>query len=111
FAPKEVPDKADPVVPPGNGAPGEVGLLKEIEGSGRAPEKWWAFKLWLAYPRKEVVWEPSKRLGDVEALRGGGQLIVELVADADSAKAKGKQRASDVPAGEDEDDDGYETED
>ncbi|KAH9925980.1 uncharacterized protein B0H18DRAFT_1007240 [Fomitopsis serialis] len=109
FVPKEVPDKGDPLGPPENGEPGEAGLVKEIERSGRAPEKWWAFKLWLAYPRKEVVWEPARRLGDVEALRGGGQLVVELGAGAESAKAKGKQRASDVLAGG-EDDDGYETE-
>ena len=55
------------------------------------------------------MWEPARRLGDVEALRGGGQLVVELGAGAESAKAKGKQRASDVLAGG-EDDDGYETE-
>ncbi|KZT70698.1 hypothetical protein DAEQUDRAFT_688992 [Daedalea quercina L-15889] len=110
FVPKEVPEKADPQTPPADGAPGEAGLIKEIEGSDRAPEKWWGFKLWLAYPRKEVVWEAAKRLGDVEVLRGGGQLVVELTADTESAKGKGKQRATDAAAAVEEEDDGYETE-
>ncbi|EPS97134.1 hypothetical protein FOMPIDRAFT_110679 [Fomitopsis schrenkii] len=111
FIPKELPESADPAAPPADGALGEAGLVQGIESSGRAPEKWWGFKLWLAYPRKEVVWEPAKRLGDVEALKGGGQLVVESAADEESAKAKGKQRATDVTASAEDEDDGYETED
>ena len=110
FIPKELPESGDPAAPPSDGVAGEAGLVKEIDGAGKAPEKWWGFRLWLAYPRKEVGWEPAKRLGDVEALKGGGQLVVESAVGEESAKLKGKQRATDASTSGEDEDDGYETE-
>ncbi|EPT00174.1 hypothetical protein FOMPIDRAFT_1023934, partial [Fomitopsis schrenkii] len=72
------------------GALSEAGLVQGIESSGREPDKRWGLKLWLAYPRKDVVWEPAKRLSDIDALKSGGQLVVKSAADELSAKARGK---------------------
>ncbi|PCH42010.1 hypothetical protein WOLCODRAFT_137652 [Wolfiporia cocos MD-104 SS10] len=103
FIPAGLPQDTDPRSPPNGGLPDESGLAEEMERSEKSPEKWWGFKLVLAYPRKEIIWEPAKSLGDVEALKGGGQLVVEMVADSD---VKGKQKQAVTS----EDDDGYESE-
>ncbi|KAI9070407.1 hypothetical protein FKP32DRAFT_1586205 [Trametes sanguinea] len=84
---------------------GEDGLVAEMSKSGKSHEKWWGFQIFLAYPRREISWEAEKRIGSVEALKGGGQVVVELVQDGDALKGKGKAKAS----GEDEDDE-YHTE-
>lgn len=107
FIPPEFVQDADPRSPPGGGQVGEDGLLDEMQRSGRSAEKWWGFKLVLAYPRREIAWE-GKRIGDADALRGGGQVVVELVADDDGVKAKGKSRSS--LEQDAEDDDEYHTE-
>ena len=104
FIPPEYVQDADPTAPPEGGAVGETGLVQEMEASGRSPEKWWGFKLVLAYPRREIPWEAGKKVGEIDALRGGGQVVVELVADEDGSKAKGKGKSIV------DDDDGYHTE-
>ncbi|KAI0635398.1 hypothetical protein C8Q77DRAFT_1107844 [Trametes polyzona] len=101
--PPEFVQDADPTTPPEGGWVGEDGLVGEMAKSGKTAEKWWGFRLALAYPRREIAWEPEKRLGDVDVLKGGGQVVVEFVADED---AKGKRKAS---AGDAEDDE-YHTE-
>ncbi|OBZ77554.1 UBX domain-containing protein 3 [Grifola frondosa] len=106
FIAPEFMQDADPREPPNGNAAGDEGLLAEMEKSGRTPEKWWGFKLVLAYPRKDISWEAEKRLGDVEALKGGGQVVVELVPDSVDVKGKQKQTKVDV----DVDSDGYHTE-
>lgn len=104
FIPAELSQASDPKEPPSGLAPGEEGLAEEIAASDRSPSQWWGFQLMLAYPRKEISWEPARKLGDIEALKnGGGQLVVEMVANASAAKGKQKQTEVD-------DEDGYETE-
>ncbi|KAI0073854.1 hypothetical protein K474DRAFT_1666141 [Panus rudis PR-1116 ss-1] len=99
----------DPVSPPDGAPSGEEGLVKTMEDLGRTGEDWWGFKLLSSYPRREIQWEPSKRIGDVDGLKGGGQLVVELV-DADAKRAeKGKGKAT-VETQNGDDDDGYKTE-
>ena len=104
FIPPEYLQDADPVAAPGGGASGEAGLVQEMQSAGRNPENWWGFKLVLAYPRREILWEAGKKVGEVDALRGGGQVVVEPIADDHSkSKSKGKSTTED-------EDDGYHTE-
>jgi FAS-associated factor 2 len=62
---------------------------------------WWGFRLALAYPRKEIPWISKMSLGDVGDLRGGGQVVVELM---------GRKTHRNHSVGDDGDD-GYDTED
>ena len=72
--------------------------------SGKSGENWWGFKLVTSYPRREIVWESGKRISDIEGLKAGGQIIIEMVDPFFTSKGKGKAR--DVGS----DDDGYVTE-
>ncbi|KAI1792217.1 hypothetical protein LXA43DRAFT_1007112 [Ganoderma leucocontextum] len=104
--PPEFVQDADPMSAPEGGKAGEEGVVLDMQASGRSPEKWWGFKLVLAYPRREIPWEAEKKVGEIEVLRGGGQVVVEFVADED-AKSRGKSRSS---MEQDGDDDEYHTE-
>ncbi|KAI8973135.1 hypothetical protein BD414DRAFT_425237 [Trametes punicea] len=104
--PPELVQDADPPTPPEGGWIGEDGLVGEMSKSGRSPENWWGFKIVLAYPRREISWEPEKRMGDLDVLKGGGQVVVELIPDENGEKRKGKGKAS----VEDAEDDEYHTE-
>ncbi|KAH8079062.1 hypothetical protein BXZ70DRAFT_651227 [Cristinia sonorae] len=95
---KEFSSDSDPSSPPGLVGTGEDALLSEMQQVGRRGDAWWGFKLVLSYPRREIRWEAAKRLGDVEGLKAGGQLVVEI-----TAYAKGKAKAT-------SEDDEYETE-
>ncbi|KAI0746339.1 hypothetical protein C8Q80DRAFT_767238 [Daedaleopsis nitida] len=106
--PPEFVQDADPVAPPEGGAGGEDGLAGEMRRAGRTPEKWWGFKLVLAYPRREIAWEAERTIGEVDVLKGGGQVVVEFVADDEGARAKGKAKVG--AEEEDDDDDEYHTE-
>ena len=71
----------DPVNPPEGGTEGgwEACLEAHIEKEGEgADSEWWGFQLALAYPRKEIPWAKGCALGEVESLRGGGQVVVEM---------------------------------
>ncbi|KAH9896512.1 hypothetical protein C8Q73DRAFT_780242 [Cubamyces lactineus] len=105
FIPPEYVQDADPVSPPEGGSAGEDGLAGEMQHSGKSVDKWWGFKIVLAYPRKEIEWAPEKRIGDIDALKGGAQVVVEPIADEDCAQGKAKG-----PAGSVDDDDEYHTE-
>ncbi|KAI0328746.1 hypothetical protein GY45DRAFT_1325890 [Cubamyces sp. BRFM 1775] len=109
FIPPEYVQDADPVSPPEGGSAGENGLAGEMQKSGKSVDKWWGFKIVLAYPRKEIEWAPEKRIGDVDALKGGAQVVVELVADEDGAPGKGKGKGKASAEGADDDDE-YHTE-
>ena len=100
---------ADPVQAPEGKESGEIGLVKAMKEHGKVGEEWWGFKLVLSYPRREMGWEPVKRMGDVEGLKGGAQLIVELV-EPFSAKGKEKARKSEDNEKVDDEYDGYDTE-
>ncbi|KAI0828539.1 hypothetical protein BC628DRAFT_75680 [Trametes gibbosa] len=103
FIPPEFVQDADPMSPPEGAKTGEEGLMGEMSTSGKSADKWWGFQIVLAYPRREIFWEAGKRVGDVDVLKGGGQVVVELIAD-EGAKGKGKASVQDA------DDDGYHTE-
>ncbi|THH11629.1 hypothetical protein EW146_g7978 [Bondarzewia mesenterica] len=79
--------------------PGEAGLAHLIESSGDDADSWWGFKLFLAYPRREITWKAAAQLGGIEGLERGGQIVVEIIS----------QRASISEAAEGNDD-GYDTE-
>ncbi|KAM5543848.1 hypothetical protein V8D89_002465 [Ganoderma adspersum] len=104
--PPEFVQDADPVSPPEGGKAGEEGVVLDMKTSSRSSEKWWGFKLVLAYPRREIPWEAEKKIGEIEVLKGGGQVVVEFVADED-AKSRTKSRSS---LEQDGDDDEYHTE-
>ncbi|KAH9855493.1 hypothetical protein C2E23DRAFT_724045 [Lenzites betulinus] len=103
FIPPEFIQDADPPSPPEGAKAGEEGLVGEMSASGKPAEKWWGFQIVLAYPRREISWEAGKRVGDLNVLKGGGQVVVELAADED-VKGKGKASVQDA------DDDEYHTE-
>jgi len=76
----------------------EAAIEMQIAAAGRNVDDWWGFRLVLAYPRMVIPWEKGTRIGQVESLRGGAQVVVEMLA----------------PPGTDIDgngDDGYHTED
>jgi FAS-associated factor 2 len=91
----------DPAISPEGNASGEAGMEQQILLSHNAAEEWWGFKLVLAYPRREIVWKAGTQLGDVESLKGGGQVAVEML---------GRRRISSSHASA-VDEDGYSTED
>ncbi|KZS87406.1 hypothetical protein SISNIDRAFT_491072 [Sistotremastrum niveocremeum HHB9708] len=51
----------------------------------RIEDEGWGFKLAVAYPRSEVPWVSGKTIGEVEALKGGVQLVVEDIAPASTS--------------------------
>ena len=98
--------------PPDGLEVGEAGLVMGMNKAGKIGEDWWGFKLVLSYPRREIVWGSAKKLGDVEGLKGGAQLIVELVENVKATNGKGKEKARRSEDNEKVDDeyDGYDTE-
>lgn len=96
----------DPAAPPEGEEPGEQGLLRAMEKVGKKNGEWFGFRLAMAYPRKEIHWEPGKRVGDVEGL-SGGQLLVELYEDPKRRTSSESRRSSN---GNGNDSDEYETE-
>lgn len=98
----------DPDTPPAGMKEGEAGVEEKVGAMGVA-EKWWGFRLVSAFPRREVRWEARTRLASVEGLRGGGQLVVEMVEDEEPVtKANGNGNGN--GRGGDDEDDGYHTE-
>ena len=81
---------------------GEKGLQNLMASVGEDADAWWGFKLFLAYPRKEIPWAPNVQLSDVEGLQGGGQVVVEIL--------NGRRPSSDGRVQSNEDDE-YDTED
>ncbi|CAL1710661.1 unnamed protein product [Somion occarium] len=108
---KEFSSDSDPAVPPEGAPSGEEGLVKAMYDAGRVGEDWWGFKLVLSYPRRDIIWETGKRIADVEGLKAGGQLVIEMVDVGAKAKAKGKAKdIGESKAGQQDEDDGYVTE-
>lgn len=48
----------------------------------------WGFQLFNAYPRTAIPWQGNVKLGDVDGLTKGGQLIVEILDKNESRTAK-----------------------
>jgi FAS-associated factor 2 len=90
---KEFSSSSDPVCAPEGEEPGEIGLLHAMEKVGKKNGDWWGFKLATVYPRREIHWEPNRKVGEVEGL-SGGQLVVELLEDpSNNSKRKGKAQS------------------
>ncbi|KAG6888027.1 hypothetical protein C0995_010992 [Termitomyces sp. Mi166 len=87
----------DPTTSPAGDAWDSVNLEACLEKQLSSAPEWWGFQLVSAYPRKEIPWKPGTRLADVDVLKGGSQLVVEMTGSVkESARGNG--------------DDGYETE-
>lgn len=67
--PAELSRSNDPSSPPVGFQEGEDGISEDT----------WSFKLALAFPRRELKWEPSTSLSSLEGLRGGAQVVVESI--------------------------------
>ncbi|KAG6875666.1 hypothetical protein C0992_002898 [Termitomyces sp. T32_za158] len=97
LVPSSLSPSEDPTTSPAGDACDTVSLETSLEKQLSSTPQWWGFQLVSAYPRMEIPWRPGTRLGDIEALKGGSQLVVEMV---------GGVRESLVANGND----GYETE-
>lgn len=111
--PQHFGEAEDPEVSPTGDVVGVKSLERAIEEEvlkANKPAEWWGFQVVLAYPREEIAWKAgaTARLADLSALRGGGQVVVELLNSA-GGKRSGERERQRVPAVED--DDGYSTED
>ncbi|KAF9443437.1 hypothetical protein P691DRAFT_808971 [Macrolepiota fuliginosa MF-IS2] len=91
----------DPATPPEGVETGEKAIENQIGVCGGAVE-WWGFQLATAYPRSEIPWRRGVQLGELSVLKGGGQIVVEML---------GSPRNSvERSAGGEDDDDDYKTE-
>ncbi|KAG6844847.1 hypothetical protein H0H87_003090 [Tephrocybe sp. NHM501043] len=77
-------------------------LAPHISSPTSTPTNFWGFLLVSAYPRLELPWTATTKLGSIEVLRGGGQLVVEIV--------NGDRKPTPTPTEAGEDGDGYDTE-
>lgn len=77
--PDEFLSTEDPTSPPRSSLQGEAAILDALSRHEGGSETWWGFKLALTYPRKEIQWERRSRIGNIEGLGSGGQLVVEIV--------------------------------
>ncbi|KDR79095.1 hypothetical protein GALMADRAFT_242958 [Galerina marginata CBS 339.88] len=98
FIPPQILASDDPVSLPGLKGVGESALESHISTH---QDQYWGFRVASAYPRVEIPWKPAAKLSDVDQLKGGGQVVVELVQGGRSAAIQQ----------DGEDDDGYHTED
>ncbi|KXN82918.1 UBX domain-containing protein 10 [Leucoagaricus sp. SymC.cos] len=95
----------DPSTPPEDSATGEQAIEAQIHATGSAAD-WWGFQLATAYPRSEIPWKSGVQLGDLSVLKGGGQVVVEMLGSPHSSTERNNGRGS----GGDSDDDDYKTE-
>lgn len=68
----------DPDAPPEGADMGEKALESRIRAVGSAAD-WWGFQLVTAYPRSEIPWKRNAQLGELPMLKGGGQIVVEML--------------------------------
>ncbi|KAJ6567659.1 hypothetical protein DFH09DRAFT_1261410 [Mycena vulgaris] len=80
FVDAQLADAAGDAVSPAGHAAADVehAMEEQIAGAGGA-DAWWGFQLVLAYPRREIPWARGT-VGEVESLKGGGQLVVHMLA-------------------------------
>lgn len=83
---------------------GEQEVERMVADAGQSADEWWGFKLFTAYPRREVAWTPGTKLSEIPGLEQGGQLVVEIV-DVDRRRSIENQKG-----GDGENSDGYDTE-
>lgn len=90
----------DPETPPEGVETGERAIETRINDLGSAAD-WWGFQLATAYPRSEIPWKRGVQLGELSVLKGGGQIVVEML---------GSPRSSVERSTGGDDDDDYKTE-
>ena len=80
LVPEQFEKVGDPISPPGGESGGtlETHVDAQVERDSQGVE-WWGFQLALAFPRKEILWEKGIKLSEVESLKGGGQVVVEMI--------------------------------
>ncbi|KAF5354105.1 hypothetical protein D9756_007270 [Leucocoprinus leucothites] len=101
FAPED-----DPSAMPEGTEAGEKAIEAQIRAAGSAAE-WWGFQLATAYPRSEIPWKRDVQLGDLVALKGGGQIVVEMLG---SPRSSVERTNGGTGGGDGDDDDDYRTE-
>ncbi|KAF8193029.1 hypothetical protein BJ912DRAFT_1021722 [Pholiota molesta] len=104
LVPAEFAAADDPLCPP------EAKLEAHVlaDGGDTGVDAYWGFKVASAYPRVEIPWRTGARLGEVEVLKGGGQVVVELVKEQDGRRRSIERE--DQNGSEEDEDDGYHTE-
>lgn len=103
--PEDLSPSSDPELSPRPPLQGESAIHEEISRHVEGALVWWGFKLALTYPRKEVPWKRGIKIGAVQGLESGAQLVVEMVSVANgNGKARRIQESSDGGS------DGYDTE-
>ncbi|KAF9527193.1 hypothetical protein CPB83DRAFT_856527 [Crepidotus variabilis] len=97
-----------------------------------SPQLFWGFTIATSYPRVEIPWEAGTKLSSLDGLKGGGQVVVELVNGNEGGRrsveggrksveggrksmesvqsSKTQTSTTKTDEGEDEGSDGYETE-
>ncbi|EAU86775.1 hypothetical protein CC1G_09900 [Coprinopsis cinerea okayama7 len=106
----------DPASPPSPSNPGSS-LEETLESlipsysastSTTSTQSYFNFLLASSYPRTELPWSPSTPLSSVPELKGGGQLVVEMVTDS-GRSSRASSRANGAGNGGDDSDE-YDTE-
>jgi len=95
----------DPDFPPGgiDVTEGELTLEDQLSKLG-GPSEYWGFIIASSYPRTEIPWQKGIQLSALSQLKGGGQVVVEVIG------SQMKTPNSSAQASDDQDDDGYNTE-
>ena len=87
---------------PSSSVQGPASSLAEVETKVRSlvqsHTEFWGFELYNAYPRTRIPWTANTKIGEVEGLTKGGQVIVEIL---DNGRSESKRAKSE---------DGYDTE-
>lgn len=122
--PSNLSPSSDPATPPSGTLTGEAAIESQIHSPQletedtrkAAADAWWDFKLVLAYPRRELAWAPHTTLGSIDGLKGGTQIVVEMIGNGKSkerggsASPRGVGTASPTGITAQNDDDEYDTE-
>ncbi|KAF8154634.1 hypothetical protein B0H34DRAFT_676376 [Crassisporium funariophilum] len=103
FVPPQFPTSDDPASLPDQVGTGEQALETHVSKSSH-PADYWGFQVVLAYPRMEIPWKRGVKLSDIDQLKGGGQVVAELVGGGRRSPAERVRETTD-------EDDGYSTED
>ncbi|KAG6811564.1 hypothetical protein H0H92_006868 [Tricholoma furcatifolium] len=84
LVPSDLPTSGDPMSSPSGDAWDAPNFEACLDAQANDGE-WWGFRLVSAYPRKEIPWVRGMHLSDIDALKGGGQLVVEMLGNEPSA--------------------------
>jgi len=119
FIPPSLDPASDPISPPSPSKPigtPEQLLEKHITSTiSNTTQPFWHFRLATSYPRIEIPWTAQTKLSDVEQLKGGGQVVVELLNSGgrrSGESTRSRTSMDNQEATQDgDDDDEYDTED